>query len=334
MRSKRCSRGSSEAQWCTNLTAFFLMNEAAKKIIVIAGPTASGKSSLSVELAHRFGGEIVNADSMQVYREMNIGTAKPSFEVRANIPHHVFDVVDPDEDFNAAIYRSLAMSAIEDILARGRVCFLVGGTGLYIKSLLGGLFPCASADLQIREDLRRQCDELGSEALHKRLAQLDPESARKIHPQDRVRVTRSLEVIRITGRPFSVLAREHGFKNKTFNSLRFCLQIERKGLYHRINQRSLSMVEKGLVEETVGLLNKGYSPELKSMKALGYRHAVLHLKGFLDCNQMIGELQKDTRRYAKRQLTWFRADPEIKWVAPETKEFLIQEINAFIGKED
>jgi tRNA dimethylallyltransferase len=297
------------------------MNEAAKKIIVIAGPTGSGKSSLSVELAHRFGGEIVNADSMQVYKEMNIGTAKPSLEVRRNTPHHLFDVVDPNEDFNAAIYRSLAVPVIEDILARGRVCFLVGGTGLYIKTLLGGLLTCPPADLKIREDLQRQWDEYGSEALHRRLAHLDLESARKIHPRDRLRITRSLEILQLTRRPFSSLAREHGFKDKAFSSLKICLQIEREGLYHRINLRSLAMVEKGLVEETVRLLDKGYSPELKSMKSL-------------DRDQMIGELQKDTRRYAKRQITWFRADPEMKWVAPEAKEFLIQEIDAFTGKEN
>jgi tRNA dimethylallyltransferase len=305
----------------------------AKKIIVIAGPTASGKSSLSIELAHRFGGEIVNADSMQVYREMNIGTAKPSLEVRRNTPHHLFDVVDPDEDFNAALYHSLAVPVIEDILARGRVCFLVGGTGLYVKTLLGGLFACPPADLHFREDLRRQCDRLGPEALHQRLARLDPESARKVHPRDRVRVIRSLEIIRITGRPFSVLAREHGFRKKTFDSLRFCLQIEREALYHRIDARSLSMVREGLVEETAGLLRKGFSPELKSMKSLGYRHAVQHLQGLTDRDRMIGEIQRDTRRYAKRQITWFRADPGMQWVAPEAKELFIQEIDAFIREK-
>jgi tRNA dimethylallyltransferase len=309
------------------------MVEPARKIIVITGPTASGKSALSVELAQQFGGEIVNADSMQVYKGMDIGTAKPSPEVRAGTPHHLFDIVDPDEDFNAAVYRSLAVSAIEDVLARGRVCFLVGGTGLYIKTLLGGLFSCPPADLQIREDLRRQRDALGSEALHRRLARLDPESAQKIHPRDWVRIIRSLEIIQLMGRPFSALAREHGFRNKTFRSIRFCLQMDREDLYHRINRRSLSMVERGLVEETEGFLNRGYSPDLKSMKSLGYRHAVQHLDGLVDRDRMISELQKDTRRYAKRQLTWFRADPEMKWIGFGEREFLAQEIHAFIGKK-
>jgi tRNA dimethylallyltransferase len=310
------------------------MTEAVKKIVVLAGPTGSGKSSLSVQLAHQFGAEIVNADSMQVYREMDVGTAKPSFEARQDIPHHLFDVVNPDEAFNAALYRCLAVPVIEDILARGRVCFLVGGTGLYIKTLLGGLLTCPPADRQIREDLQRQCDEFGSEALHRRLAQLDPETAEKIHPRDKVRITRSLEIIQITGGPFSLLAREHGFKNKTFRAFKICLQIEREALYHRINERSLSMVENGLIKETQGLIEEGYSPELKSMKSLGYRHAVRHLQGLLDLDPMIEELQRDTRRYAKRQLTWFRADPEMIWVAPEAREFLIREIHAFIHRQD
>ena len=313
---------------------FLLMNEPARKIIVIAGPTASGKSSVSVELAHRFRGEIVNADSMQVYKQMDIGTAKPGHDARQDIPHHLFDVVNPDEDFNAAVYRSLAVPVIEDILARGRACFLVGGTGLYIKTLLGGLLVCPPPDPQMREELLRQCEEHGSEALHRRLARLDPETAQRIHPRDKVRITRSLEIMQLTGRSFSSLSREHRFKNKTFRCLKICLQIEREALYHRINERSLSMVQKGLIEETRSLLGKGYSPGLKPMKSLGYRHAVRHLEGLMDLRRMIGELQKDTRRYAKRQLTWFRADPEMKWAVPGAREVLVKEIDAFIKKNE
>ena len=302
-------------------------------MVVLAGPTASGKSSLAVELAHRFNGEIVNADSMQVYIGMDVGTAKPRYEEQKGIRHHLFDVVRPDEPFNAAIYRSRAIPVIKDILDRGKVCFLVGGTGLYIKALLGGLFSCPPTDRRMREDLWRQYDEWGPEALHRRLSALDPESAEKIHPRDRVRVTRALEIIQLTGRPLSTLAGSHRFEDRVFHAFKICLQMEREALYHRINQRSLSMVEKGLVGETRNLINQGYSPQLKPMKSLGYRHAVQYLEGLWSLDRMIGELQKDTRRYAKRQLTWFRADPEIMWRSPDAREILVREISAFLEED-
>jgi len=300
---------------------------------VLTGPTASGKSSLAVELARECNGEIVNADSMQVYIGMNVGTAKPSREERQDIPHHLLDVVHPDEVFNAALYRSLAIAVIEDILARGKTCFLVGGTGLYIKALVGGLLFCPPTDLEVREALQRQFEERGPEALHRRLEALDPESADKIHPRDRVRVIRALEIIQLTGQPLSSLAGEHGFRDRLFKPLKICLQMEREDLYHRINQRSLSMIEKGLVEETRGLIDKGYSPQLKAMKSLGYRHAVQHLEGAWNLDRMIEELQRDTRRYAKRQLTWFRADPEMNWRFPDAQKSVVREIHAFLGED-
>jgi tRNA dimethylallyltransferase len=318
MKSKKCSRGSPDLP---------------KKVVVLAGPTASGKSSLAVELAHRFNGEIVNADSMQVYIGMDVGTAKPNFEERKGISHHLLDVVHPDEDFNAAIYRSIAVPVIEDILARGKVCFLVGGTGLYIKALLGGLLSCPPADRRLREDLGRQVEEDGPEVLHRRLAGLDPESADKIYPRDKVRVTRALEIILLTRQPLSSLMRGHRFKDQAFQTFKICLQMEREGLYHRINQRSLSMLERGLVEETRDLIMTGYSPQLKPMKSLGYRHAVQYLEGRWSLDRMITELQKDTRRYAKRQMTWFRADPEMKWRSPDARGELVREIDAFLRED-
>jgi tRNA dimethylallyltransferase len=310
------------------------MSPSVRKIVVITGPTASGKSTLAVEVAHRFGGEIVNADSMQVYRGMDVGTAKATLEERQGIPHHLLDVVDPDENFNAAVYRSFALPVIADILSRGKVCLLVGGTGLYIRTLLGGLLWCPPVDQGIREDLRLQCAQKGPEALHQKLTALDPESGRKIHPRDKVRITRALEIILLTSRPLSSLVRNHGFKDRPFRALKICLQMERQGLYHRINRRSLAMVEKGLIGETKVLLGKGYSPEIKPMKSLGYRHAVRYLEGDWSLDGMIGELQRDTRRYAKRQLTWFRADPEMKWFELERKAALFREIGSFIRKEE
>jgi tRNA dimethylallyltransferase len=309
------------------------LSEGSKKVVVLTGPTASGKSSLAVELARDFGGEIVNADSMQVYIGMDVGTAKPSLEERQGIAHHLLDVVRPDEPFNAAVYWSLAVPVISDILARGKACFLVGGTGLYIKALLGGLLACPPTDTEVREILQRQFDEEGAEALHRRLTVLDPESARRIHPRDRVRVIRAMEIIQLTGQPLSSLAGEHRFRNRVFHPFKICLQIEREDLYHRINQRTISMVEKGLVEETKGLMDKGYSLRLKALKALGYRHAVRRLEGIWSLNQMIGELQKDTRRYAKRQLTWFRADPEMHWRSPGARETMVHDIQAFFRED-
>jgi tRNA dimethylallyltransferase len=339
MTSRKCSRElcDREIQGRVKKSADSFQNTtspSARKIVVVAGPTASGKSTLAVELAHRFAGEIVNADSMQVYRGMDVGTAKLTLEERQGIPHHLLDVVNPDENFNAAIYRSLALPVIADILSRGKVCLLVGGTGLYIRSLLGGLLYCPPVDQGIRDDLWRQCDEEGAEALHQRLTTLDPESGRKIHPRDKVRITRALEIIQLTNQPLSSLVKNHGFKDRALQALKICLQMEREGLYHRINQRSLAMVEKGLIEETEVLLGKGYSPEIKPMKSLGYRHAVRYLEGDWSLDRMIGELQRDTRRYAKRQLTWFRADPEMKWFDLDGKASLFREIGSFIRKEE
>lgn len=301
-----------------------------KKVVVLAGPTASGKSSIAVDLSLLLQGEIVNADSMQVYRYMDVGTAKPSLSQRRAVPHHLLDVVDPDQEFNAALYRSLAVPVIRDVLARGKVCFVVGGTGLYIKTLLGGLLHCPPSDPVLRQKLRDQAQAQGLAALHKRLEELDPESAEKIHPHDRVRVLRSLELIELTKKPLSAMVRDHGFRDSEFQALKICLQIDRKELYHRINERSLLMAQKGLLEETEDLLARGYSPDLKPMKSLGYRHAVRHLEGRYDREEMVRQLQLDTRRYAKRQLTWFRADPSITWTDPQRKEHLVETITSFV----
>jgi len=306
------------------------MAEEKEKVVVIAGPTASGKSGLAVELSLLLQGEIVNADSMQVYRYMDVGTAKPSPSERRAVPHHLLDVVDPDQEFNAALYRSLAIPMIRDVLGRGKVCFVVGGTGLYIKTLLGGLLQCPPADHVLRQQLRDQAEAQGLETLYKRLEELDPDSAKKIHARDRVRVLRALEIIELTKKPLSALVQGHGFQDSAFQALKICLQIDRKELYHRIDERSLLMVEKGLVEETENLLARGYSPDLKPMKSLGYRHAVRHLEGRYDREEMVRQLQLDTRRYAKRQLTWFRADPSITWIDPQRKEHLVETITSFV----
>ncbi len=300
------------------------------KVIVIEGPTASGKTSLGVELALTLGGEIINADSMQVYRGMDIGTAKPTLEQQKGIPHHLLDVVKPDEEFNAAIYHSMARPLVIDVCARGKICLVVGGTGLYIKGLLGGFFKCPPADHVLRESLLEEYQHYGPERLHKRLMRLDTESASKIHPNDRTRIIRALEVVYLTDRRPSDLIREHGFGDSPLKALKFCLGLGREELYELINERCLEMVRAGLKEETKALLRKGYSPDLKAMKAIGYRHMIRHIDGEWSLTETIQNLQRDTRRYAKRQLTWFRADPDVIWIAPSDFKVVLRKIRDFI----
>lgn len=309
------------------------MLENKPKVIVIGGPTASGKSALAVELAVYFNGEVINADSMQVYRGMNIGTAKPTVEERKGVRHHLIDVVDPNEEFNAAIYRSLAAKAVEKIASRGKIPFIVGGTGLYVKTLLGGLLKCPPSDRDLRRELQRQYDERGASFLYGELRRVDPPAALKIHPHDRVRITRALEIIHLTRKPLSSLTREHGFRNGSFRALKICLKVDREQLYHRINDRSLVMIDRGLVQETETLLKKGYSAELKPMKSLGYRHIIKFLQGEWALDQAIARLQRDTRRYAKRQLTWFRADREFSWLRPEEGPKISNLIKEFLKKD-
>ncbi|MDY6970865.1 MAG: tRNA (adenosine(37)-N6)-dimethylallyltransferase MiaA [Thermodesulfobacteriota bacterium] len=309
-----------------------MMENGRPKVVVIAGPTASGKTSLGVELAQALRGEIINADSMQVYRRMDLGTAKPTPEKQKGIPHHLLDIVDPDEEFNAAIYRSMALPLVENINMREKTCLVVGGTGLYIKILLGGLLECSSTDKGLRESLRQESEFYGPASLHKRLRLLDPESAEKIHPNDGQRITRALEIVHLTNERPSDLIREHRFGNRPLSALKLCLKVDKEKLYYHINERSVAMVEAGLPEETESLLKNGYSEALKPMKAIGYRHMVRYLKGDWSLAEAIHNLQRDTRRYAKRQLTWFKADPEITWVIPEDLDLVLQKIRAFLHK--
>ncbi|MDQ1336681.1 MAG: tRNA dimethylallyltransferase [Thermodesulfobacteriota bacterium] len=309
-----------------------MSNERRPKIVVIAGPTASGKSGFAVDLAHSLSGEIVNADSMQVYRGMDIGTAKPTLEEQKGVPHHLLDVVNPDEPFNAAIYRRKAIPIIADICSRGRACMVVGGTGLYIRALLGGLMKAPPSNPDLRETLRKECDRHGPLRLHDRLRDLDPQSGAAIHPNDRIRIIRALEIIYLSNRLSSDLMKGHGFRDPSPDALKICLDVERKTLYHRINERTLKMADMGLLKETRNLLNQGYSPDLKSMKAIGYRHMVRHLQGELSFTEAIEALKRDTRRYAKRQLTWFRAEPNVIWVDPDAIDMVLDMVTSFLSE--
>jgi len=302
------------------------------KVIVIAGPTASGKTALAVALARSLSGEIVNADSMQVYRGMDIGTAKPTYEERRGIPHHLLDVVNPDEDFNAAIYRRMALPIVNEICSTGKTCFVVGGTGLYIRGLIGGLIDSPPSDPDLRERLRMECESQGTAKLHEKLESLDPERAESIHPNDGVRIIRAIEIIYLSNLRSSDLMKRHGFRERSLNALKLCLHVDREDLYHRINERSVKMADKGLIEETQDLLKQGYSPDLNSMKAIGYRHMIRYLQGEWSLEETIIRLKRDTRRYAKRQLTWFRAEPGVIWVDPNDLDMIINKIQLFLSE--
>ncbi len=284
-----------------------------QKIIIIVGPTASGKSDLAVNLAEKFAGEIVNADSMQVYRGMDIGTAKSSSEIMQHIPHHLFDIVDPDEEFTAADYCELGRNVVNEICARDRTAIIVGGTGLYIKALLHGLAEVPGADDAARAEYNNLADQLGNEQLLESLRAVDPASAAKIHPNNRVRVIRALEVFRQTGQPISALQSEHRFTLEWYNSLKIGINVERAELYRRINARVDLMIAAGLVAEVELLLAKGYSPETKSLASIGYREICEYLAGKYSLSAAIELIKQKSRHYAKRQLTWFNSDQEVKW---------------------
>jgi len=309
-----------------------MLEDKRPKVIVIAGPTASGKTALAVALARSLSGEIVNADSMQVYRGMDIGTAKPTYEERRGIPHHLLDVVNPDEDFNAAIYRRMALPIVNEICSTGKTCLIVGGTGLYIRGLIGGLMDSPPSDPELRERLRMECEIHGTAKLHEKLENLDPERAESIHPNDGVRIIRAIEIIYLSDLRSSDLMKRHGFREKSLNALKLCLHVDREDLYDRINKRSVKMADEGLIEETRDLLKKGYSPDLNSMKAIGYRHMIRYLQGEWSLEETITKLKRDTRRYAKRQLTWFRAEPGIIWVDPKDLDMVKEKIDLFLSE--
>ncbi len=284
------------------------------EIVIIQGPTASGKSELAVRLAEDFAGEIINADSMQVYRGMDIGSAKPSAEMLARVPHHLVGILDPDQPFSAADFSRAAREAIRDIHQRGKKVFIVGGTGLYIKALTRGLINSPGGSEEIRRELGAVAAEFGNPELHRRLSAVDPVTAEKLHPNDLVRVVRALEVFKMTGRSISELRHEHRFCDVSgYRCLKLGIAVDREELYRRIDDRVERMMESGLVEEVEGLLSKGYSPRLKPMLSLGYRQICDFLSGRYTLQEAASLIKRDTRRYAKRQMTWFRRDDEIIW---------------------
>jgi tRNA dimethylallyltransferase len=286
------------------------------KIVVVLGPTAVGKSDIAMEVALQMNGEIINADSQQVYGQMNIGTAKPSTELREKVAHHVIDVVDPDEEFNVARYRELATASIHDIRKRGKQAIVCGGTGLYIKALTRGLFLGPAQDPGIRAALTLKAHGHGLRSLYERLEQIDPSATSWIHPHDRQRIIRALEVYQMTGKPMSEWQKGHAFGETPFTTLKIGLDRQRAELYDRINQRCDQMIEAGLIDEVRGLFEQGYGLDLKPLCSVGYRHMGLFLMGKMSLEEAVFLMKRDTRRLAKRQLTWFRSDREIRWFHP------------------
>ena len=360
-------------------------------LVIISGPTCVGKTEVAITLAGPLGAEIISADAMQVYRYMNIGTAKPTEDQLDRVRHHLIDVVNPDESFNAARFKAMAEAVINDLHQKGRPVFVVGGTGLYIKALTLGLFPtqeqvntptlpsphgpdlvfkgnnlvrgrCAPGpdrvgerdslsrscraragraglkgeglgggeDGAARKKLKKEAETLGFEAMYQQLKKVDPEAAARIHPNDSYRIIRALEVYQVTGKPISLYHGVHGFRDVSYKMLKIGLTQDRDILYDRINRRVDLMLASGLLEEVKWLLNQGYPSTLKSMRSIGYRHMADYLEGRTPWDETVRLFKRDTRRYAKRQFTWFRADPGFMWVQPEQIDIMRNKIDSFL----
>ncbi|MCU0661134.1 MAG: tRNA (adenosine(37)-N6)-dimethylallyltransferase MiaA [Myxococcota bacterium] len=301
----------------------------ARKLVVLTGPTAGGKTSAALFFAQRFDAEIVSADSMQVYRRMDIGTAKPTPEERAQVRHHVIDVAEPMEAFDAARYVKHADSAIEEIHGRGKRVLVVGGTGLYLRALLHGLHEAPPPVAEARAALLEEAAKLGFPALHARLAEIDPETAQRLHPNDGMRISRALEVYQVTGVPMSRWQLEHGFALWRYEALILAFDIDKDLLRRRIFDRVDRMMEQGLLAEVRALLDSGVPQDCKAMGSLGYKQLAAHLRSELPLDLAIEQIKLETRRYAKRQLTWLRREQGVQWVAPSLSDLEQRVATAF-----
>ncbi|MBQ1351406.1 MAG: tRNA (adenosine(37)-N6)-dimethylallyltransferase MiaA [Oscillospiraceae bacterium] len=285
-------------------------------VLVITGPTATGKTRLGVSLARAYGGEVVSVDSMQVYRQMDIGTAKPTLQEMDGVPHHMIDVADPSEDYSVARYVEQASACVDDILSRNKLPVLVGGTGLYLDALLAGRsFAARAEDPALRADLERRAAAEGGEALLSDLAKVDPESAARLHPNDVKRIVRALEVYSVTGIPLSVHHEASRRVPPRYAACQLALSFAaREDLYARINQRVDEMISSGLVEEVQGLLSRGLSPRATSMQAIGYKELCAAIAGEMPLADAVSEIKLRSRQYAKRQITWLRRKTDLNWI--------------------
>ena len=288
-----------------------------KRVIVITGPTATGKTALSVALARVLGGEIISADSMQIYKGMDIGTAKVTKEEMGNIPHHMVDIADPRESFSVSRWVDMAAEACEDIFARGKTPIIAGGTGLYIDSLLSGRDFAAAPDTDeaLREKLGNEYDSIGGEAFREKLRLIDPERAEKLHPSDKKRLSRAMEVYLLTGETITAHDERSRTLPKRYESLRIALSYEnRETLYSRIDRRVDAMVEQGLFSEVEELLRNGLEEGSTAMQAIGYKEVAAYFSGKTSREEAIDRIKQESRRYAKRQLTWLRRDSAVHWI--------------------
>lgn len=284
------------------------------RVIVIVGPTASGKTNLSIELAKRMNGEIISADSMQIYKYMDIGTAKPTKEEMQDISHYLIDEVLPNEDFNVVRFKELAEKYIDNIIEKGKQPIVAGGTGLYISSLINNInFSESESDWELREALKKEAEEFGPEYLHKKLQEVDPNSALSIHPNNIKRVIRALEVYYQTQKPISYHNEMSRSIPPKYQFVLVGLNMDRQVLYERINKRVDIMIQNGLVDEVKGLVDQGYADSIISMQGIGYKEILEFLRNNITLEQAIDNIKQGTRRYAKRQITWFKRIHGINW---------------------
>jgi tRNA dimethylallyltransferase len=284
------------------------------RIVVVTGPTASGKTALGIKVALAVGGDVVNADSQQVYRGMEVGTAQPTRAEMKGVPHHLFGVVDPKTEFDAACYAKLADAAIRDVFSSGKSVVLVGGTQLYIRALEKGLAEMPEIPSEVRLAVKKAIAESGPAAAHRRLEGVDPQAAARITPADAQRIQRALEVYETTGVRISEFQRAHGFAQVRYRCLKIAIRVPRGELHRRIEERTIRLFETGFAEEVGALLASGCAPELRSFKAHGYRHVADAISGRITMERAMELTARDTRRYARRQETWLRSDRDVRWV--------------------
>jgi tRNA dimethylallyltransferase len=298
-------------------------------LVIINSPTATGKTELAVNLALKSGGEIVSADSLQVYRYLDIGTAKPTIDERKEVKHHLIDIVNPDEEYNAALFAEQARAVIAKLAKKKKPVVVAGGTGLYIRALLRGIIDTPDVDEKIRNHYRQLRESHGKQYVYDLLLQRDAAAAAKINPNDSVRVIRALEVLEQIGESITVKQKKHSFADCPYTTYKIGLEVDREELKLRIEARTEKMIDAGLLEEVEGILDRGYSDNLKPLQSLGYKQMIGFLRKKYGWNEAIDLIKRDTWQYAKRQMTWFKADKEINWCSQDSEKEIIKNVKKF-----